>query len=222
MNLDEFKKEFVRQELGIGDNFPEVFSFIDFGNVNYWFDDDRQTHDHIALAEEERLCIDIEKLDQFLSIFSKTVRFYYGHDSANTKSLGFIRVARDIFGKHAVSTKPIQKVRHHLLSPEELTSNTRTLFHDDMGDYVFLPKCNFDVEISVDAIKLLDNYDTFCLLSSDADFVHLLRYLKSKKKKIILIKGGPVVHDLKDIADLVVNAQDIKKHISLIKQKPGI
>ncbi|MFA6159692.1 MAG: NYN domain-containing protein, partial [Parcubacteria group bacterium] len=82
--------------------------------------------------------------------------------------------------------------------------------------------CNFDVEISVDAIKVIDHYDTFCLLSGDADFVHLARFLKEKGKKMILIKGGFVVRQLKEIADLVINAQDIKKYIAIVKQKPGI
>jgi len=46
--------------------------------------------------------------------------------------------------------------------------------------------------------------------------------LKGKEKKIIIIKGGNIVHQLKDIADKVVNAQDIKRYISVIKkQKPG-
>ena len=31
----------------------------------------------------------------------------------------------------------------------------------------------FDVEISVDAVKMIDHYDTFCIFSGDADFVYL-------------------------------------------------
>ena len=54
-----------------------------------------------------------------------------------------------------------------------------------------------------------------------ADFVYLLRYLKQKGKKVILIKAGHVVHQLKEVAHLVVNAQDIKKYIADVKQKPG-
>lgn len=42
-----------------------------------------------------------------------------------------------------------------------------------------------------------------------------------KGKKIILVKGGYIHHSLYEIADLVINAQDIKGHIAVIKQKPG-
>ena len=75
----------------------------------------------------------------------------------------------------------------------------------------------------MDAIKLMEYYDTFCLFSGDADFVHLARFLKGKSKKVILIKGGNIVHQLREVCDLVVNAQEVKKHLTVIKkQKPGI
>lgn len=122
-------------------------------------------------------------------------------------------------------TKRIQFIRHHL-KQEELGTNTRTMFADAEGAFVKLPKCNFDVEITVDAIRRMNGYDTLVLMSSDADFVALSRYLRTKNKKVILIKGGHITSALRDAADLVVNAQKIKKYITVlkkngIKQKPG-
>jgi uncharacterized LabA/DUF88 family protein len=222
MDLQEFKKEYVQTELGISDDFGKVLTFIDFGNVNYWFEEDRQTHDYLALKDNEKLLIDFLKLKEFLAIFSNDIRFYYGNDPANKKSLWFIQKAQEVFGKTRVFTKQMQKIKNYLENKTERDLNTRALYHDFDGDFVYLPKCNFDVEISVDAIKTLKHYDTICLLSSDADFVYLLRFLKQKGKKVILIKGGHVVHQLKDVADIVINAQDIKKYITNIKQKPGI
>lgn len=221
MEFQEFKKQYIRQELGISEDFGKILTLVDFGNVNYWFEEDRQTHEYIALEDNEKLVVDIEKLKNFLEFFSNDIRFYYGHDPAIMGSIGFIHKAEHIFTKNRVFTKAMQKVRHYLENQNERDLNTRALYHDGEGDYVYLPKCNFDVEISVDAIKIIEHYKTICLLSSDADFVYLLRFLKQKGKKVILIKGGHVVHQLKDISDLVINAQDIKKHIATIKQKPG-
>ena len=221
VDIQDFKKQYVQEELGINDEFKKILTFVDFGNVNYWFKEDRQTHEHIALADDEEFYINIEKLKEFLSLFSSGSRFYYGNDPANEKSLWFIQKVQSSFGKHSVFTKPMQKVRHYLETKIEQDSNTRALHHDREGDYVLLPKCNFDVEISVDAMKTIGGYDTICLLSGDADFVYLLRYLKQKGKKVILIKGGHIVHQLKDVANLVINAQDIKKYITEVKQKPG-
>ena len=222
MDLLAFKKEYVQKELGITADFGRVLSFLDFGNINHWFEEDRQTHDYVALKDDEKLFVDILKLKEFLAVFSSDIRFYYGNDSSNTKSLWFVQKAQEIFSKARVFTKAMQKIKHYLENKTERDSNTRVLHHDGGGDFVYLPKCNFDVEISVDAIKTLEHYDTICLLSSDADFVYLLRFLKQKKKKVILVKGGHVVHQLKDIADIIINAQDIKKYITDIKQKPGI
>ncbi|MDP1688570.1 MAG: NYN domain-containing protein [bacterium] len=221
MDLQEFKKQYVQTELGITADFGKIVSLIDFGNVNYWFEEDRQTHEYIALKDGEKLFVSIEKLEEFLSLFSSDVRFYYGKDSARQNSLWFIQKAQEIFGKHKVFTKSIQKIKHYLGTASEKETNTRILHHDGEGDFVYIPKCNFDVEISVDAIKILDYYDTVCLLSSDADFLYLLKFLKQKGKQVILIKGGHVIRQLKAVSNLVINAQDIKKHITGIKQKPG-
>lgn len=110
MDLYEFRKEYIRNELGIGKDFGRVYAFIDFGNVNKWFEKDRQNYDRKPLLANQQLSIDIEKLKEFADIFSDDVRFYYGHNNKNTKSLSFIRKARYVFGKRRVFTKPIQKL----------------------------------------------------------------------------------------------------------------
>lgn len=222
MDLENLKKEYIRTDVGISDDFGKILSFIDFGNVNHWFEEDRQDYDHKLLETGTKLSIDLNKLRNFTQIFSFDIRFYYGYDPQNTGSLGFILKSKEIYDKKRVFTKHIQRIKHYLNSEVDIQKNTRDIYNDNRGTFVYIPKCNFDVEISVDAVKLIENYDTICLFSSDADFVHLLRFLKGKGKKVILIKGGNIVHQLREIADLVINAQDIKKHVSLIrKQKPG-
>ena len=93
------------------------------------------------------------------------------------------------------------------------------LEHDDGGNFIKIPKGNFDVEISVDSVKLLDYYDTFCIFSGDSDFAYLVRFLKSKGKKIIVVASGNVYHTLKEQADLYINAQQIKGDIACTKQR---
>ena len=208
------------QELGIDAAYGRILVIIDFGNVDYWFEDDRQDAENRVLADDEKLTIDLQKLGDFTSLFSEHVRFYYSHDPQND-SLRFIGAAKHIFGKSRVFTKPIQKIRHHL-KPDEMPGNTRTTFKDGEGIYIHLPKCNFDVEIAVDAIRLAESYDTLALFSSDADFVSLSRYLRKNGKKVILFKGGHITSDLRQESDKVINAQNIKRHIvALKKRKPG-
>lgn len=222
MDIQEFKKEYVvGTELGIDATYGKILAIIDFGNVNYWFNDDRQDAENKALLDDEKLRIKLSGLYEFASLFSGHIRFYYGHDSQKKESLNFISAARHIFGKR-VFTKPMQKVRHYL-SADEIESNKRAKFSDKEGIYVHLPKCNFDVEISVDSIRLLDQYDTVALFSGDSDFVSLIRYLKKNGKKAILFKAGFITNDLREIVDKVINAQNIKRHIAeVVKQKPGV
>lgn len=222
MDLHELKVQHIRQQLGISsEQFPRILAFIDFANVNHWFDDDQYDLDGRVLAANQRIEVNLARLKDFLDCFANDARFYYGHYPANSGSLAFIGAAKHIFGKHRVFTKRIQQVRHDLI-PADSVSNTRVIHSDDHGDFVLIPKCNFDVEIAVDAIRLADKYDTVCLLSSDADFASLIRYLKGNhKKKIILIKGGRIDSSLGKLLDLKINASQVKSHITQLKQKPG-
>jgi len=223
MDLEELKRENICHQLGIiPKDFSRIIAFIDFANVDHWFDEDQYDLNGKALSTDQRIAIDLQKLKEFLNYFSTEARFYYGHNPINSGSMAFNRVAKYIFGQHRVFTKRIQKVRHNLTSTDSV-SNTRIVHSDDEGDFVLVPKCNFDVEISVDAIRLIDKYDTICLLSSDADFAALIRYLKFKyKKKVILIKGGRIDSSLGQLLDLKINASQVKPYIVQIKQKPGI
>lgn len=58
MDLQELKNQHLRNRLRIGDEFARIRSFIDFGNVNYWFKDDRRSAEGGALGDDERLIIE--------------------------------------------------------------------------------------------------------------------------------------------------------------------
>ncbi|MBU3964940.1 NYN domain-containing protein [Patescibacteria group bacterium] len=216
MNLSEFKL----QSLGIDkEKFGKIYTFVDFGNVDYWFEYDTRDFDDNDLPAGQKLIVDLEKLSNFLKLFSDHKRFYFGLDLKNRKSFHLSIKAKSLFDK--ANTKPIQRIKHYL-KDLELKSNTRSICEDVRGKYIYIPKCNFDVEICIDAIRSLEKYDTFCLLSSDADFAALAEFLKRRGKKFILISAGYVSHWLKDKADLNINAQRIKREIAVIKQKPRL
>lgn len=48
-------------------------------------------------------------------------------------------------------------------------------------------KCNFDVEITMDALIQINKYDRFVLCSGDRDFLKLIQYLRQQKKHTVLI-----------------------------------
>lgn len=215
MDLGEFKLV----SLGIDkEKLGKIYVFVDFGNVNYWYEKDRRDWEDNFLKENQKLVIDIVKLSQFLSLFSEQKRFYYGWHKRIRKSWhiviwaekkGFIKI-----------TKPIQFIKHYLDNEELQGIQNRSIKEDLSGKFIEIPKSNFDVEISVDSIRLIEKYDTFCLLSGDSDFTRLAEFLKRKGKKIIVIASGQVFHTLKDVADLYINAQKIKRDIATIKETP--
>ena len=220
MDLPELKRQHLRDTLGIADAaFPRILTFVDFANVNHWFDDETYNLDGVPLQEGQSVETDIERLKSLLDCFSTDVRFYYGHDPASIGSMAFNRATKHVFGSHRVFTKRIQQIRHDLTATDSIT-NTRLVHSDDKGDFVWIPKCNFDVEISVDAMRLINTYDTICLLSGDADFAALVQHLKAKEgKKVILIKGGRIDGSLGRLHDLKIDASQIKAHIAQIKQR---
>lgn len=200
--------------------YGRIFTFVDFGNVNYWYERDMRDGDDKELATGAKLVIDIEKLAIYVKSFSVQTRFYFGLDPKQKKSFAIIAKARRFFDKTV--TKPIQKIKHYLFDGENVKKGWERN-SDTRGQYIYLPKCNFDVEMCVDAIRLANNYDTFCLFSSDSDFASLADYLRrAKNKKVILFSSGYVSYWLKNKVDLNINSQTIKQRITFIKTKPRL
>ena len=216
MDLQEFKKQFICGELGITAEYGRVFSFIDFSNVNKWFENDNQDWNNKLIASGQKIAIDLQALKLFVNIFSEKSRIYYGEDPKNSQSLNFTYVTRKIFGKRNVVTKDLQKIKHYI-KLDETRSSEYVIVDEEGRNYIEIRKCNFDVEISVDSLKMIDHYDTFCIFSGDADFVYLNNFLQKKGKKVIIVKGGYITTKLRKSANLVINAQSIKKHIAKIE-----
>ena len=210
-------QEFILKNLEINkQKYGRIFSFVDFGNVNYWYEKDERDWDGKLLSKEQKLVVDIEKLARFLNLFSEQKRFYYGwhrrikrswHILIWAQKNGFIKI-----------TKPIQFIKHYLDIEKLDTIKSRSIKEDVRGKFVEIPKSNFDVEISIDSIRLLNKYDTFCLLSGDSDFARLAEFLRKRGKKVIIIASGQVFYTLKNAADLYINAQRIKRIIAIIKE----
>jgi uncharacterized LabA/DUF88 family protein len=214
MNFNEFKLN----TLGINmDEFGKIFGFVDFGNVNHWFDKDRYDIAGRLMNENEFLIVDIEKMGSFLNLFCEKKLFYYGFDSAHKQSWHIHKKAKNC-GFVKVS-KPLQIIKHYLDNNELNEKILKRLENDGGGYFVKIPKGNFDVEISIDSIRLMDHYNTFCIFSGDSDFAYLAKFLKQKGKKIMVIASGNVFHTLKEQSDLYINAQQIKGEITCLKRK---
>ena len=98
-------KDLKLQTLGIDKGkFGRIFTFVDYGNVNYWYDKDRRNADDVDLPQNQKLIIDIEKLARLHSAFSERKRFYYGWNNRK-KAIGTSQSRR----KNADSLKSLNR-----------------------------------------------------------------------------------------------------------------
>ena len=135
MDLVEFKQQTIKEKLEITEErFGKILSIIDFGNVNYWFEEDRMDFDGGNISADEKFSISLKMLYEFLSCFSAKSRFYFGYNPNKNKSLGFIAVAEGIFGNRNVITKQMQFVKHYI-KDNEIT--TRAINQNRDGKYIF-------------------------------------------------------------------------------------
>lgn len=213
------QSEFVLNNLGINkQKFGRISSFVDFGNVNRWFEKSEEPFLGRLLMKDERMATDVLKLGNFIDLFSIRKYFYYGIDPSNDGSKHIQRLAKKGAGFRTVS-KNIQRIKHYFNREELSVLEDKAFGKDDKGYYLEIPKCNFDVEMAVDILKCADYYDTVALFSSDSDFVYLLNYIRNKGKNVILFHSGPTSYLLKRCANLSVNAQRVRDMIVFVKNK---
>lgn len=184
-----------------------------------WFERDRGVFSGKILKPGERLAVSIEKLGDLLNLFCEKKLFYYGVLPKDKSSFHIQTLAEK--NRFKTKSKPVHFVKSYLdknqLDDLPNSEQKGLLPEDENGVFVRLPKCNFDVEITMDILRFAEEYDTLVLMSSDRDFIPLLSYMRQKGKKIILIHSGPTAKKLKDTAHLNINAQRIKELICFIK-----
>lgn len=78
-------------------------------------------------------------------------------------------------------------------------------------------KANFDVEITIDVLEMIDKFDTLVLFSGDSDFDYLIRKLRSKGKIVVVISTKH--HISKELIASSNKYIDIKKLRSFIERK---
>lgn len=201
MNLEELKTThylFDPKEYG------RIYVFIDFGNVRPWAKDFWPEENASKISVE----IGIPELSALCDLVCPERKFfYYGHFPPIVAE----PVASDKNVKHRNSIYRIDRARKSGFSVR--TKAVKMIpVHDEKGVFVTKhPKCNFDVEITLDAITQIVKYDTIVLFSGDSDFGELLGYLKSKGKNIIVVSTrNRMSTELQAAADKFVPAEKLK------------
>jgi len=147
-------------------------------------------------AKDLKFKIDYKKLHKYLVGNYKveylgfyTVRFETReHDS-------FLTVLKN--SGYKLNTKPLKIIKNR---------------DRELGD---IRKANFDVEIAVDAMKFIDNFETMILFSGDSDFDYLIKELKKNGKKVVVISlSHHISKELVESSDYYLDLKKIKGQIS--------
>jgi uncharacterized LabA/DUF88 family protein len=214
MDLSELKnKHFKKFYLFETEEYGRIFVFVDFANVRKWAKSFWPEENKTYLKRE----IDITKVAHVIDYINPVKKyFYYGHykEFPDFPSDNFLNI------KYRQSIYRIDKARKSGFKVRTKPVKEINNFDEDGRFVGTLNKCNFDVEMTMDMVQQMENYDTVFLWSGDSDFHILLQYLKSKKKKVIILcNRGFVSEELYKYSDLFIPADPLKEFIEYIPVK---
>ena len=146
-----------------------VYVFIDASNI--W-----------AAQKSNGKLLDYKKIQKKLKeIFNpkKLEIFYYSAYPANgTRNY-------DLDGRHKFFTF-LKKGLNFKVIKKQLK---RIKIENEIGEEKIKEKGDMDVEISIDVMNSINNYDTVVLFSGDSDFLALISYLKNNNKKVYIFSS---------------------------------
>jgi uncharacterized LabA/DUF88 family protein len=199
MNFEEFKTNYF---LFDPKDFGRIFVFVDFGNVRPWAKELWSKENRQRFSVE----IDIRKLhDICVWINATRSLFYYGYFAKDRR---LAKGTKDV--KHANSIFRIDKARKSGF--KVITKEIKMIpqCNEDGEPVGIFPKCNFDVEITMDILSKVKEYDTVVLFSGDSDFGALLKHVKSLGKKIIVIcTRDRMSRELEEVANRFIPAETL-------------
>lgn len=141
--------------------------------------------------------VDYKKLKEYFEkeCDLKAIYFYTGRVGENNKQNSFIKKLEQI--GYIVKAKEVKRIKVSKSSYEW--------------------KGNLDVELTIDALGNVNNFDTLILMSGDSDFAPLLDAVKAQHKRILVMSTkGHVAKELLDRAKYI-NLKKLKDSIAFYR-----
>ncbi|MBL7197490.1 MAG: NYN domain-containing protein [Candidatus Omnitrophica bacterium] len=189
---------------------PTAIIFIDYANIYYGLKLLGWDIDYAKLKTYFEA--DYEIKDIYYYVGQHSFKSYFDHhaelDRNNPRDIWIFRENRkakkEVFKSlrrkgYRVKTKEISSIYDHTEGKHKL-------------------KCNFDVELTIDAIDRMNDYEASILISGDADFARLLQYLKERKKKTIaLATREHFSNKLRKVANKTLNINGLRQELEYVK-----
>lgn len=193
--------EWINQETAI-------FAYLDLTNMFHWQD---------VLGWKFRIEDVVGQLFTFPNI--KEIKIYYGKNEKDLKNSEAFHDRIKTTGA-ILRTKPMKFIIKDINEGLFFQHRTRTLFDGSVkskiqelieelqksGIIIEEPKCNFDVEITMDILDDTEKLTAVLLFSGDSDLLGPLERLKVKGKKIGIVGvRGNVAGELHSIKDKYID-----------------
>ena len=216
MQLSELKAQMDRDTyLFDPSEYGRIYAFVDFANVRHWARSFWPNENRTYLQRE----VDIKKLGNLIdSVKPSKKYFYYGFHKKHDE----LSHQHELNVKHRSSWYRISKAQDCGFQTRQKEIKEISEF-DELGKFIGTKrKCNFDIEMAMDMLRQVENYDTVFLWSGDSDFDKLLAYLKvKKKKKVITVCARDFMsEELDRCSDLYIPADPFKDLLEYIKTPP--
>jgi len=138
--------------------------------------------------------VDYEKLKKYFESECElcSIYFYTGRVGENHKQNHFIEKLQKL--GYTVKAKEVKRIK--------------------ISKSAYEWKGNLDVELTIDVLGNVNNFDTLVLMSGDSDFAPLLDAVKAKRKRVIVMSTkGHVAKELLERAKYI-NLKKLKDQIS--------
>ena len=144
--------------------------YVDWANVYGWTK---------SLKKE----VDPKKIYKYFKSYKeiKQINFYFGKDK-HPKSKQFLKKIKKI--GYRLITKPVKYIKLNL----PITIESKSSKPINIWTPTFTRKCDFDMEISIDVHKAINqDIQSFIFFTGDGDFAPLYKLLIQKKKQVIVV-----------------------------------
>jgi uncharacterized LabA/DUF88 family protein len=146
---------------------------VDMSNLHYYLN-------------KKRWQINWEKFRTYLSsLYGKATFIFYDGIRSKSHFMALYPQATEL--EYYSSVKAKERFFKYLKKIGFIVETKYTVQSCDSDTKELRRKCNFDVEITLDALARINDYEIFVLCTGDRDFLKLIKYLNGQHKKTVLI-----------------------------------
>jgi len=165
----------------------------------------------------------IKHAEQRVAVLIDVQNLYHSAKNLYQARVNFGEILKSVVGERSLIRAFAYVVRtktgeEKLFFEALIKLGIETRVRDLQEFYGGLKKADWDVGITIDAVRIAPSVDTICLASGDGDFIQLVEYLKNQGKRVEIIAfGRSSSSKLREVADEFIDLEKEPKKYLLKK-----